>query len=230
MTIYATSDLHGQLDGLNPSLHDVCVIAGDIGPLKGFGPWHIHDQAKWMRKHFCGFCKKFPDIEFIIIPGNHDWAAMKQIDSENRVDNRVEFPPNVHLLIDSEVTVKGKRFYGTPWVPIINYHWAYEADSYTLMEKFEKIPDGIDVLVTHSPPYIADNNFIDVSLQHGGMTHFGSKELAEVVLRKRPKVVFSGHIHSGDHTEQNFDGVRCFNVSRIDERYEIAYEPTTVTI
>lgn len=228
MTIYATSDLHGQLEGLNPSLHDVCVIAGDIAPLKGFGPWHIHDQAKWMRKQFCNFCKKYSEVDFVIIPGNHDWASVKQIDTENQIDNRVEFPPNVHVLIDSEVTIKGKRFYGTPWIPTINHRWAYESDSYTLMEKFGSIPYDVDVLITHSPPNFS-GSYIDVSLQTG-ITHFGSNELTMEIVRKRPKYLFCGHIHSGDHSVQDLEGTKCFNVSRIDERYEIAYEPLSIKI
>ena len=45
MRIMATSDLHGNLEGLDPRGADVVVLAGDIAPLKGRGPWHINDQS-----------------------------------------------------------------------------------------------------------------------------------------------------------------------------------------
>ena len=45
MRIMATSDLHGNLEGLDPKGADVVVLAGDIAPLKGRGPWHINDQS-----------------------------------------------------------------------------------------------------------------------------------------------------------------------------------------
>ena len=42
MKIYAVSDLHGNLDGLDPCDADLVVIAGDLAPMKGWGVWHIH--------------------------------------------------------------------------------------------------------------------------------------------------------------------------------------------
>ena len=52
MKIMATSDLHGNLDGLDPRGADVVVLAGDIAPLRGRGPWHINDQKKWINGRF----------------------------------------------------------------------------------------------------------------------------------------------------------------------------------
>ncbi len=50
MRIMATSDLHGNLNGLDPKGADVVVLAGDIAPLKGRGVWHVNDQKKWINK------------------------------------------------------------------------------------------------------------------------------------------------------------------------------------
>ena len=38
MRIMATSDLHGNLDGLDLTGADVVVLAGDVAPLRGRGP------------------------------------------------------------------------------------------------------------------------------------------------------------------------------------------------
>jgi hypothetical protein len=46
----AISDLHGNLEGLDPSGADVVVLAGDIAPLRGRGVWHVNDQKKWINK------------------------------------------------------------------------------------------------------------------------------------------------------------------------------------
>jgi len=228
MKIYCTSDLHGHLELLNPSNHEVCVIAGDIAPLSGFSKWHIHEQAKWMRRRFCSFCNEHSDVEFVIIPGNHDWASVIKYDTKDRLDNRIEFPNNVHVLIDSEITVKGIRFYGTPWVPIINHCWAYEAYSEKLKEMFGKIPEGVDMLIAHSPPRI-QNESIDISLQNG-RGPFGSQELTDAIVKSNPRYLICGHIHSGDHGKVVLNGTECHNVSRIDEGYEIAYEPTSLVV
>ena len=37
-------------------------------------------------------------------------------------------------------------------------------------------------------------------------------------------------IHTGQHGGVDFESTRVYNVSRLDERYEIAYEPTWVEI
>ena len=50
MRIMAISDLHGNLEGLDPSGADVVVLAGDIAPLRGRGAWHVNDQKKWINK------------------------------------------------------------------------------------------------------------------------------------------------------------------------------------
>lgn len=63
MRIMAISDLHGNLDGLDPKGADVVVIAGDIAPLRGRGPWHINEQRKWINRHFREWTSSYPDIE-----------------------------------------------------------------------------------------------------------------------------------------------------------------------
>ena len=113
--------------------------------------------------------------------------------------------------------IGGVRFYGTPWVPIISYSWAFEGESDTLKRWFAKIPPGLDVLVTHSPPRIPGSD-VDRSLQTDS-EHFGSSELTEAIVEKHPRFVFV-----------DFESTRVYNVSRLDERYEIAYEPTWVEI
>lgn len=77
---------------------------------------------------------------------------------------KTRFSENVHLLIDQEIEIKGLKIYGTPWVPIINYMWAFEADHIKLVEKFKNIPENLDILITHSPPRIPDEQ-IDFSIQ-----------------------------------------------------------------
>ena len=76
MRIMATSDLHGNLDGLDPTGADVVVLAGDIAPLRGRGVWHINDQKKWINKRFREWTASYPDIQFVGgCPGNTKGVA-----------------------------------------------------------------------------------------------------------------------------------------------------------
>ena len=79
MRIMATSDLHGNLDGLDPTGADVVVLAGDVAPLRGRGSWHINDQKKWINKRFREWTASYPDIQFVIIPGKHDFYPIAHI-------------------------------------------------------------------------------------------------------------------------------------------------------
>ncbi len=251
MRIMATSDLHGNLGGLAPKGADVVVLAGDIAPLRGRGPWHINDQKKWINKKFREWTSSYPDIQFVVITGNHDFFPIAHILFKDRdIDWKFDFSPNVHFLGDRGTEVNGVKFYGTPWVPIISYSWAFEGEHDTLVSWFSKIPTGIDVLVTHSPPCIPGSD-VDRSLQTDS-EHFGSPELTEAIMEKRPRFVFCGHIHTGrnrrasgaathrdaakpseasaEHGGVDFEDSRIYNVSRLDERYEITYEPTWVEV
>ena len=68
MRIMAVSDLHGNLEGLDPKGADVVVLAGDIAPLKGRGVWYVNDQKKWINKRFREWTESYPDIQFVVIP------------------------------------------------------------------------------------------------------------------------------------------------------------------
>lgn len=232
MKILATSDLHGNLDDLDLTGVDMVVIAGDVAPLEGLRAWHIYNQVKWVNKQFYEFCSKHPNIKFIITPGNHDFFLLAKemfgntILSENDLD--IRFPSNVHFLVDAEIEVNGVRIYGSPWVPIISHSWAYEAEPKILEEKFSKIPDGLDILITHSPP---KHQLLGVSCFYGkDSDDFGSIELTQAIEKKKPKFAFCGHIHTGDHSKNRIGDTSTYNVSRLDESYDIHYKPLTLVV
>lgn len=228
--IWAVSDVHGNLQGLgrdnaetNPAGCDLAVFAGDIAPLS----WamDIDEQVRWWETEFMAWVTQFPNVEFALVPGNHDLLLR---DDPNAV--RGILPRNCHLLIDEGAEIAGLKVYGTPWVPVINHRWAFEGRSLVLRERFSHIPKGIDVLVTHTPPFVRGHDF-DVSLQSlGSPRHYGSLDLATAIRINHPKMAFFGHIHSGDHAPNRIWGTRCWNVSRVDEGYRVAYDPAIVEV
>lgn len=224
MNLYAVSDLHGNLTGLDPRDADIVVIAGDVAPMKGWGIWHINDQVKWVNQKFAAWCEKYPKAEFVVIPGNHDLFAQR-----DDVPTKLMLPRNVHFIVDGVVEVKGVRIAGSPWIPPISGRWAFETnDEADLARHFKWIPEGVDILVTHTPPFVEGWN-VDVSLQTQS-PHFGSRALAAAIARAKPKLVFCGHIHTGDHRVHELvhaDGLitKIYNVSRLDEDYAVAFEP-----
>lgn len=225
INIYAISDLHGKIKNIDPSGCDLCLIAGDFAPLSYFGFSGIIQQCDWINKTFIPFLNNYSNVKFVIIPGNHDIIMQK--DFVQYTDD-IQWPKNIEILIDSEYVFskdnKSIKIYGTPWVPIINYQWAFEADNEKQRLEYSKIPDDVDILLTHTPPHI-DNTFLqDVSLDYNSQP-FGSTELAKAIFEKKPKWNICGHIHSGSHEPKKFEETTIVNVSRLNESYEISYEP-----
>jgi Icc-related predicted phosphoesterase len=231
MKIVAVSDMHGNLAGLNMSGFDVCIIAGDFSYQSGFGKWPMKHQRDWIHDEFNQWVKNFPETIFIVVAGNHDLCLdPSKTFRYSEFNWNIEWPKNCRYLCDSSTVVNGLTFYGTPYVPIINYCWAFEANYEKLKEKFANIPKNIDILITHTPPRIPEY-LGDMSLEYGlNSEKFGSSELANAIFDKNPKYVFCGHIHSGSHEAFYFNNTTIYNVSRVNESYNIQYEPTIITI
>ena len=183
----------------------------------------------WFEHKFFNLIKKL-ECEVVVIPGNHDFYLASKYAAIKR--NECSFvPKNFHILIDEGVTIKGIRFYGTPWVPYINGIWCFEEEDADLADRFLQMPAKVDVLITHSPPFMRYRE-IDVSLDNkpAYRRHFGSESLARVIDARAPRMVLCGHIHSGDHkcapmhTTLENSTTYVWNVSRVNEAYNIAYK------
>ena len=227
--IAAISDMHGMLEGLDPRECEICVIAGDFSEQTGFGRVAMKAQRDWIHDEFFRWTGRFPNMTFIVVAGNHDLCLDPAMTSRYFSENwKIEWPSNVKYLHDSGVEVSGLKFYGTPWVPIINYMWAFEGERDELKKRFSAIPENIDVLITHSPPRLT-GYLGDVSLEFGADSDkFGSSELADAIFEKKPRRVFCGHIHSGSHNPFMFGDTVVQNVSHVNESYEVAYEPAVI--
>ncbi|VDM42483.1 unnamed protein product [Toxocara canis] len=72
--------------------------------------------------------------------------------SAAKVSNPRSLLTNVIYLQDSMVELFGIRIYGTPWQPKMD-NWAFNLPrGQPLLTKWNQIPTGVDVLITHSPP------------------------------------------------------------------------------
>ncbi|EJW79678.1 Ser/Thr protein phosphatase [Wuchereria bancrofti] len=125
---------------------------------------------------------------------------------------------NVIYLEDSSSELFGIRIYGTPWLPEYDDMAFNLPRGQALLDKWNDIPAGIDVLITHTPP-----------LGHGDILptgeHVGCVELLNsVVKRIRPKYHIFGHIHSGYGCTT--DGYTKFvNCSLVDDRLQLVNNP-----
>ena len=89
----------------------------------------------------------------------------------------------------------------------------------TLKKKFSEMPENVDVLISHSSPDIEEYGCIHYH-PNKIYKNAGCPILANAIKEKKPKYVFCGHIHSGNHELQVIDGIAIANVSCVDESYK----------
>jgi len=234
--ISAISDLHGNLpksDFFTPG--DVLCISGDIVPLD----IQSNDvkSIAWFCGEFVPWTDTLPFKKVILIFGNHDFFAQRLgPDHGNNGSDMTSLllPGNmkgkhkVQILCDDGYKYMGFSFYGTSWCPDLS-NWAFYGGHNKLVEQFDKIPEGTDIVLTHCPPRVFDAGMVLQKCWNYGR-NFGCQELAEAIQPKRIKWLFCGHVHSGSHHAIDFNGTQIVNVSMLDEDYKKSYSPFEIEI
>ena len=112
----------------------------------------------------------------------------------------------------------------TPWSNQF-MNWAFMKPPKKISDVYAQIPDGIDILVSHQPPYGHGDRYVDVP--SGKVEHLGSPELLAAIHRVRPKIVICGHIHDG-HGRTEYEGISIYNVTLVNEQYQVVHAPTII--
>lgn len=209
------SDTHSKHFKIPPG--DVLIHAGDFTK-KG-------TQAEvW---EFSSFLRQAPHKYKIIVAGNHDIPF--DLKNYNYIVQRKAIkdtcdPFATKMLLkdfiyleDSFVEIAGYKIWGSPWT-VQHYIGAFTIkDKLKIAEKWDEVPAGIDILVTHSPPY----GILDRSRDNKSV---GCESLFKAVARVKPRVHVFGHIHEG-HGFQILNDTAFINASICNNRYQPIYQP-----
>jgi hypothetical protein len=227
MRIVALSDQHGHLPAIPPC--DLLIVAGDICPDR-FGPaiaMHAPErQQAWFDVTARPWLVAAPATHKVLTWGNHDWCG--QLCNFTEDSPAVASAGNLQILVDEGTNLPGDHhpisIWATPWSNQF-MRWAFMKPPEELARIDAGIPAGIDILVSHQPPY----GYGDLCANYntGRIEHFGSRELLAAIERVRPKLVFCGHMHEGFGRYEH-EGIPIYNVSVVDDRYRLVHEPTVV--
>lgn len=213
MQVVCISDTHLQHKGWEVPDGDILIHAGDA-TWTGT-PDEINQFAQWFRA--------LPHRHKIFVPGNHDWLFER--DPERA--RALMMGEHVSVLIDEGIEIEtagqGIRIYGSPWQPWF-HAWAFNLHrhSETLREKWDKIPLGLDILVTHGPPWGRCDETVDGYL-------VGCEWLRIAVDKKKPKYHIFGHIHNGYGRSEDPD-TKFINASICNEHYKPVNAPIVFEI
>lgn len=232
MRIVALSDQHGFLPDIPPC--DLLIVAGDVCPDR-FGPFMaVHDpyqQQAWFDRTVRPWLAATPATHKLLTWGNHDWCGqMCSFRSDTPAHAR---STDLQILVDEGTSVpsaggagREMSVWATPWSnPFMR--WAFMKRPSDLERVYAAIPDSIDVLVSHQPPYgYGDSTF---NLDSRRVEHVGSRELLVAIERVRPRVVICGHVHGGFGRYEH-QGIPIYNVSVVDESYRLVNAPTVIDL
>lgn len=214
MRICAISDFHNLQRKLIIPDCDLLIIAGDFSNLGKAG--ELRALNDWLRG------LNMPKEDIVIVPGNHDFLC-HQMPPLARQDLDAGT-----LLIDAPYERKRLKMWGHPWVPYLP-GWAFNLEPQAMARKCEMIPDGLDILISHSPPHLElDTPDFDRS-RHLGCRHLRGRLMT---MDEPPKIVICGHIHTG-HGSTIMPAKKpivVYNVSICDESYKAIYSPTVIEI
>lgn len=210
LKVVIISDTHNQLDKIQIPDGDILVHCGDLTMRGGIRETVL--ETSRLRE----LGDRFRHVVFVA--GNHDFAF---------------FPPGnpvgsslihgISYLEDDLLEVDGIRIYGSPWTPRF-HNWAFMDDIDNLARLWSMIPEGLDLLVTHGPPYsVLDETIL-------------GKSVGCVALLDRLRTMFApprvhafGHIHES-YGDVNLYKTRFINAAICDENYRITNAPVVIDL
>jgi Icc-related predicted phosphoesterase len=180
----------------------------------------IAAAGMWLRKQ--------PHKHKVFVAGNHDWMFQRnRTMALQLLNNGIIGDGNgkISYLEDSGVTIEGLHIYGSPWQPTF-FDWAFNLDrGAAIKHKWNLIPEGLDVLITHGPPL----GIHDQSFPHLGSEHLGCEDLMAAVERAKPKMHVFGHIHGG-YGKTQYENTLFINAAICNESYKPVNAPIVVEL
>lgn len=173
MKFVAISDIHRDWSMLqNLPEGDVFIFAGD------FSNW-----GEFIDIQHCAMAMaNLPFKHKLLIAGNHDmkcegnYAMVKETFAQR----------NIRYCENELVEIDGIKIYLSPYATKVGF-WKFGVmDGQESKDMWARIPDDIDILVTHGPPFGVLDNPVE---------RYGNRQLLTRVTEIQPEFHIFGHIH-----------------------------------
>ena len=205
MKILLISDTHGLHEQLELPDADMIIHAGDIS-----GRGMLHEV-----QIFLDWFSNLPYRHKIFIGGNHDFLL-------EREPALFQSMLNDHLIYleDSGIEIEGIKIWGSPITPFF-FNWAFNRNRGADIRRYwDKIPDGLDFLITHGPP-----------LGYGDQTvrgeQVGCEDLLVAIEQTKPRYHVFGHIHEAYGIFES-KHTTFVNASMLDVKYRVKNRPVVI--
>jgi len=210
MRLVAISDTHCKHKKVSIPDGDILICSGDftgVGRVR-----EIADFNTWLGK--------LPHSIKICCSGNHDFLFETDCSlAKNLLSNAV-------YLQNEMYETGGLKFWGSPVTPTF-LNWAFMLNrGPDILCHWKKVPEGIDVLITHGPPF----SVLD-TIYPNSEDYLGCEDMYDqIVNRIKPRVHIFGHIHGCGGRVENRHGIKFCNASICDEEYNPTHKPIIIEI
>lgn len=213
MLITAIADLHKSYTHLNLSGGDILIVAGDIDVYR-YEQEIIHFN-KWLGEQQYTYK--------IVVAGNHDGLI-----EDLGYGLTKKLLNNAYYLENTGIYLNGLFIWGSPYTPEFN-RWSFmKTRGQEIKKIWDKIPDAVDILVTHGPPFGIQDQIPKIAEGTPG-DHLGCYDLLQKIKQVKPKYHIFGHIHYS-YGQTKKDGTTFINCSLLNEEYELVNKPVNITI
>ena len=225
MKITFLSDTHNRHQQIKLEGGDILFFTGDF-MTTGYSQVEVNNFLEWLKEQ--------PYRYKVCIAGNHDRYCESFPSYQIKDMFEQYYDDGVRYIQDEEIEVEGLKIYGTPYQPYF-CNWAFNVqDTNKLSMIFEQIPENLDILLTHCPPF----DILDKSHQprpyydRTGEEPLGSKELSNVLsnLKNPPRYHCFGHIHGDGGKTVTVGETTYINASVCDEGYKPSNQIITLEI
>ena len=210
MKIFYATDIHSHINIIEHIPHiefDLVILGGDI---TDFGS--PDEGKKILRKIF-----KKTGCPVLFVPGNCDPPQLSTV----KIGNDIQ---SIHgrILVYDGIPIGGLG--GSNITPFYTpFEWPENDAKESLNQLIGKLHDGI--FVSHTPPF---GTKLDITFSG---KHVGSKSIREFILREKPRLVLTGHIHEALGKEY-LDDVIIVNPGPFNNGYYaiITFEKSSIEI
>jgi Icc-related predicted phosphoesterase len=201
MLIDCIADTHGRHKQLDLEGGDILIHAGDI---------EARNKASLV--NFLGWFDEQPYTHKIFVAGNHDGWMEQHPGKTKYITNKY----NSIYLQDEYVTINDIKIWGSPWALEFG-GWAFMKTEQKMDEYVNKIPNDIDILISHGPAYgILDKE------TYGELC--GSVNLH----KPSPKYFVCGHIHEQGGRTKTIEETQYINASVVNRELTITNKQITI--
>jgi Icc-related predicted phosphoesterase len=215
LRILLISDTHQKHHELTLPECDIILHAGDISGRGSYAA--VGNFLQWFSKQKAN--------HLVFIAGNHD------IGLENPQWDMIrllEEYPEITYLNNSGASIEGINIYGSPISPTFGRGWAFNRDrGEDIKAEWDKIPEGTDIIITHTPPYGKGDLLIPQYRRRNEDPNVGCKDLLDTIRRIKPSIHLSGHIHSGYGVVVE-NGITYINAAVLNDDYMYVHQPILI--